>query len=111
VLPNKIVGNWNRAFETESVDESINQKGTLDEWKENVAKYCVGNSRLTFSVGLGFASLLLKICDVANCGFNLVGQSSTGKTTCLKVAASIFGNPKYITVPAGLGRPKGDVNF
>jgi putative DNA primase/helicase len=96
VLPNKIVGNWDGAFETESVDESINQKGTLDEWKENVAKYCVGNSRLTFSVCLGFASLLLKICDVANCGFNLVGQSSTGKTTCLKVAASIFGNPKYI---------------
>jgi putative DNA primase/helicase len=98
VLPNRIVGNWDGAFETESVDESINQKGTLDEWKENVAKYCIGNSRLTFSVCLGFASLLLKICDVANCGFNLVGQSSTGKTTCLKVAASIFGNPKYINV-------------
>jgi putative DNA primase/helicase len=98
VLPNKIIGNWDGALETESVDESINQKGELDEWKENVAKYCVGNSRLTFSVCLGFASLLLKICDVANCGFNLVGQSSTGKTTCLKVAASIFGNPKYINV-------------
>jgi putative DNA primase/helicase len=98
VLPNKIIGNWDGAFETESVDESINQKGELDEWKENVAKYCIGNSRLTFSVCLGFASLLLKICDVANCGFNLVGQSSTGKTTCLKVAASIFGNPKYINV-------------
>jgi putative DNA primase/helicase len=98
VLPNKIIGNWDEEFETESIDESINQKGTLDEWKENVAKYCVGNSRLTFSVCLGFASLLLKICDVANCGFNLVGQSSTGKTTCLKVAASIFGNPKYINV-------------
>jgi hypothetical protein len=41
---------------------------------------------------------LTEVCDVANCGFNLVGPSSTGKTTCLKVAASIFGNPKYINV-------------
>ena len=80
------------------MDESINQKGTLDEWKENIAKYCVGNSRLVFSVCLGFASLLLKICDVDSCGFNIVGKSSIGKTTCLKVAASIFGNPKYINV-------------
>jgi putative DNA primase/helicase len=98
VLPNKIIGDWNGDFETESLDESINQKGELDEWKENVAKYCVGNSRLTFSICLGFASLLLKICNVDSCGFNIVGKSSIGKTTCLKVAASIFGNPKYINV-------------
>ncbi|MDR0580868.1 MAG: DUF927 domain-containing protein [Holosporaceae bacterium] len=98
VLPNKIIGDWNGDFETESLDESINQKGTLDEWKENISKYCVGNSRLVFSICLGFASLLLKICDVDSCGFNIVGKSSIGKTTCLKVAASIFGNPKYINV-------------
>lgn len=49
-----------------------------------------------FSVSIGFASLLLKPCNVQSGGFHLAGTSSTGKTTCLRVASSIFGSPQYL---------------
>lgn len=77
-------------------DEAFSCAGTLNDWIQNVSMYCVGNSRLTFSVSLAFASLLLKPCNVQSGGFHLAGTSSTGKTTCLKVASSVFGSPQYL---------------
>jgi putative DNA primase/helicase len=40
--------------------------------------------------------MLLKPCIVQSGGFHLAGNSSSGKTTCLQVAASIFGSPRYL---------------
>jgi putative DNA primase/helicase len=79
-----------------SADQGYGVRGSLQEWQRNVSMYCVNNSRLTFVVSVAFASIILKICGVPNCGFHLVGNSSSGKTTCLKVAASVFGNPSYV---------------
>ena len=49
-----------------------------------------------FYVSMTFASMLLKHCDTPNGGFHLAGNSSAGKTTCLRVAASVFGSPQYL---------------
>lgn len=67
--------------------------GTLEEWQEHIGKLCVGNPLLIFCVSMAFASPLLYLLDEENGGFNLMGESSIGKTTALKVAASVFGNP------------------
>lgn len=96
VLGREIVGKINEKSISGINDKSIKCKGSLEDWKTHVAKYCAGNSRLMFSVCSAFASILLKVCDIPNCGFNLVGESSIGKTTCLKVAASVFGKNDYI---------------
>jgi putative DNA primase/helicase len=77
-------------------DESYETSGTLEQWNELVARWCVGNSRLIFAICTAFASVLLRICNVQNFGFHIVGNSSSGKTTCLKVAASVFGNSKFV---------------
>lgn len=77
-------------------DEAFSVKGNLEGWIQNVSMYCVGNSRLMFSASLAFASLLLKPCNMQSGGFHLAGTSSTGKTTCLRVASSIFGSPQYL---------------
>ena len=77
-------------------DESVASAGTLQEWNENVAKYCVGNSRLIFAISSAFASILMRTCSLQNFGFHFVGNSSSGKTTCLSVAASVFGTPQYV---------------
>ncbi len=77
-------------------DESIGSSGSLQEWNEYIAKHCVGNSRLVFAISSAFASLLLFHCNMPNFGFHIVGNSSSGKTTYLHVAASVFGNPKYV---------------
>ena len=74
----------------------FSQAGTLKEWQEKVGTLCVGNSRLLFAASAGFAGPLLGICHEENGGFHLRGGSSTGKTTALHVAASIFGGKDFI---------------
>lgn len=71
-------------------------RGSLQEWQLNVAKYCVDNSRLCFSMSVGFAAPLLHLLGEENGGFNLRGPSSGGKTTALKVALSIYGGEKML---------------
>lgn len=48
-------------------------KGTLHEWQQHVSQYCVDNSRLCFSVCIGFAAPLLHLLGEENGGFNLRG--------------------------------------
>lgn len=67
-------------------------KGTLDEWRANVSRYCVGNCRLSFAVSSAFLAPLLPLLG-ANEGraFHYFHDSSSGKTTALQVAGSVCG--------------------
>lgn len=68
--------------------------GTLQEWQANVAYYCMGNTRLIFVVSSAFAAPLLELLEEEGGGIHIYGNSSGGKTTATKVAASVHGNPK-----------------
>lgn len=72
-----------------------NIEGTLEAWRDNIAKYCQGNPLLMFSVSAAFAAPLLTLCNLETFGFHIVGDSSLGKSTISKVAASVIGSPKY----------------
>jgi putative DNA primase/helicase len=65
--------------------------GTLDAWREEVAKPCKGNTRLVFALSVAFCGPLLKISNGETTIFHFVGQSSKGKTTLLTAAGSVFG--------------------
>lgn len=94
--PEKIIGKLDSEVVC-TVDQSpFKKRGTLENWKENVSKYCINNSRLVLSVCSAFAAPVLDICGLANGGFHFTGRSSVGKTTCLKVAASVYGDTNYI---------------
>jgi uncharacterized protein (DUF927 family) len=67
------------------------QKGTLEEWIENIGRLCIGNSRLIFAVALAFAGFLLRIIEQESGGFHYQGLSSIGKTTLLRVGGSVLG--------------------
>lgn len=69
--------------------------GQSGDWREQVAGACVGNSRLLLAVSSMFAGPLLRLAGLDGGGFHFVGTSSTGKSTLLKVAASVAGSPKY----------------
>jgi uncharacterized protein (DUF927 family) len=71
-------------------------KGTLAGWRDEVARLCRGNSRLVFAVSLAFASPLLQPAGAESGGFHLKSNSSDGKTTALRVAASVCGGPEYM---------------
>lgn len=68
--------------------------GTLSCWKSNVASMCIDNSRLLFSVSAAFGAILLPLVGGNSCGFHLSAKSSRGKTTILRLAKSVTGDPK-----------------
>jgi putative DNA primase/helicase len=68
-------------------------RGSLEDWQDNVALYCRGNSRLTFVVNIAFAASLLSIARESTGGIHFYGPTSTGKTTTLQVGASVLGSP------------------
>ena len=68
-------------------------RGTLDEWRENVAAMCVGNSRLAFAVSAAFAAPLLYLTGNDSGGFHYGGDSTDGKSRAMYAAASVCGYP------------------
>ena len=64
--------------------------GTLDGWKSELAALALGNSRLEFSLSLSFVGPLLNLVNAGGGGFHLRGESSTGKSTALWVAGSVW---------------------
>ncbi|MBT1073955.1 DUF927 domain-containing protein [Geobacter grbiciae] len=70
--------------------------GNLEHWKNHVAVYCPGNSRLIFSMSSAFAAPLLRPLGMEGGGFHLFGDSTGGKSTFLKIVASVCGGPDYI---------------
>ncbi|HAB98229.1 MAG TPA: hypothetical protein DCE71_00185 [Parachlamydiales bacterium] len=100
VLSNETIGNAvgeEVVFQSPiPLTEHYNSRGSLQEWQQHVAKYCVDNSRLAFSMSVGFAAPLLHLLGEENGGFNLRGQSSGGKTTALKVSLSVYGGEKMM---------------
>lgn len=71
--------------------EAFEQQGTFEEWNARIGRYCEGNSRLMLAVCLSLAGPLLHLLGIEPGGFHLVGQSSVGKTTAMRVAASVWG--------------------
>jgi uncharacterized protein (DUF927 family) len=71
-------------------------KGTLEEWKKNVAAYASGNDLLLFAISAAFAAPLLDVIGAKTCGFHFIGASSLGKSTIFEVAASVCGGPDYV---------------
>ena len=99
VLPGRTIGSTGEelVFSNDNLKlKPFLSHGTLEEWQENVSKYCVGNNILALTVSIALAAPLLDIIHQENGGFNLMGDSSIGKSTALAVATSVFGNPKDV---------------
>jgi putative DNA primase/helicase len=65
--------------------------GTLDDWQNNISKYCRNNSRLLLAVSSAFAAPLLPVVQMQGGGFHFRGATSTGKTTAVFVGGSVCG--------------------
>ena len=73
------------------VTDALPTRGTLDEWKKDIAAYAVGNHRLGLGISMSFAGPLLDLTGETTCGVHLVGQSHIGKTTITACATSVWG--------------------
>jgi putative DNA primase/helicase len=66
-------------------------EGTVTAWADQVGKLCVGNPLMMVSVSLALTAPLLQPLDMEGGGLHLRGASSTGKSTLLRLANSVWG--------------------
>jgi len=71
----------------------LQQRGTLSNWQQEVAAYCVGNVLAMFAVSAAFSAPLIDLLAYETTGFHFYGDSSWGKSTLLYLACSVYGNP------------------
>lgn len=67
------------------------RKGNLIDFKKEIFPIAERNPLITFILSYAFLPLFLKDFGISNFGVHLFGGGSTGKTTLLKLAASIWG--------------------
>ena len=97
VLPGETLGtstNGERLiFHSEAgIEANFKQRGTLAEWRKELAALCKGNTRAMFAVCTAFAGPLLAWAPgTTGGGIHYLGQTSIGKTTCFLLAASVWG--------------------
>lgn len=75
-----------------AIEPAFSTSGNEYEWRDSVAALAQGNSQLVFALSVSFAGALAHIAGEDSGGFHFRGASSSGKSTALKLAASVWGN-------------------
>lgn len=98
VLPDGAIGPNAGAwlFEAEGGATTFGMRDSLKYWREEVSSLCSGNTRLLFAVSVAFAAPLLYLTGNESGGFHFRSNSSDGKTTALRVAASVCGGQDFM---------------
>ncbi|MTJ03983.1 MAG: DUF927 domain-containing protein [Sediminimonas qiaohouensis] len=78
------------------VAAAMHAKGTLEEWRATVAAPCSGNPLMIFALSLAFSGPLLSVLGREGGGFHLRGDTSKGKSTLQRLAASVWGAPEFM---------------
>jgi putative DNA primase/helicase len=98
ILPDKHFGDRKNIFVDDrqlTQSEHLHSKGSLEEWQEHIGKYLVDNPALIFGVGMAFAPVLMNDLKIESGGIHFFGNSSTGKTTMVTIANSVWAAPKW----------------
>ena len=72
------------------------QRGNLDGWREEVSARAIGNPVLMLALSAAFAGPLLQKVGGESGGIHFVSDSSAGKSTALRAAASVWGGPEHV---------------
>jgi len=97
VLPDETIGHSDEQVvyqNVHAIEPGLSSKGTSRQWRDLIASAAAGNSRLVFALSAAFAGPLVELAGIDSGGFHLKGVSSTGKSTALKLAASVWGEPE-----------------
>lgn len=97
-LPDTVIGPHAArvTFQSESKGkDEYTQRGTLENWQQGIAAPAVSNPLLVLAISAAFAGPLLALVGVESGGLHLIGDSSTGKTTALQAAASVWGGDNF----------------
>ncbi len=96
VTPSGSIGHTNELVvfqNAHAIEPAFSSSGNEYEWRDSVAALAQGNSRLVFAISVAFAGPLAHLAGEDSGGFHFRGASSSGKSTALKLAASVWGKP------------------
>jgi uncharacterized protein (DUF927 family) len=94
-LPGEIIGDAGGRVVYLGVEERRSDyaaKGSLSEWRLAVSLPAEAHALATLAISAAFAGPLLEPAGQESGGIHIFGNSSTGKTTLLKLAASVWGS-------------------
>lgn len=98
VLPELVIGPDADAVVFQSGEhssEEFTMGGTLEGWRELIAAPAVGNPVLVLALCTAFAGPVLARCNAESGGVHLVGGTSSGKSTSIEAARSVWGGPGF----------------
>lgn len=72
------------------------KRGNLEDWQKKVAPLALCSSRLILALASAFSGPCIYFTEVESGGFHFYASSSKGKSTLMLMAASVFGNSKFV---------------
>lgn len=99
VLPDAVFGQGDDEVFYRSDDPSpspYSLAGTLDGWRDEVARAVEDFDVPVFALSAAFAPPLLDLLNVQSGGLHFMGTSTTGKTTSQNWALSVWGKPQNL---------------
>ena len=94
VLPDKVIPQAQSdsiILQTTPSRNPYSQGGSLEGWQASIGQWANGNTRLLFALCASLSGPLLGLLNQESGGVNWTGASSTGKTTTLFAAATVWG--------------------
>jgi hypothetical protein len=73
-------------------DEVLQQKGSLEEWQDNIARLAANNSNLCVALYTAFTPIFFRPLNRDSTILHFFGESSKGKSVMLGIAGSVWGN-------------------
>ncbi|MEK2482881.1 DUF927 domain-containing protein [Providencia stuartii] len=67
--------------------------GTLESWRDGVARLANGNIFMMFTIGAALAAPMTSITGADSFGIHIYAQSTAGKSTTADMAVSLYGDP------------------
>lgn len=94
VLPHTVIGADDIWFQASGRTAPYANGGTFEEWRE-LAALAPGNPLLMLAFSAALAGPLLGPLNIDGGGAHIYGDSSSGKTTALHAAVSVWGGPAF----------------
>lgn len=97
-LPDTVIGPHATRITFQSdakTTDEYSQRGTLESWQQSISALATGNPMLILAISTAFAGPVLARVGMDSGGLHLIGDSSTGKTTALQAAASVWGGDNF----------------
>ena len=90
-MPQRVIGSEQIVFQHEQAYRSTySSRGCIEDWRKAIGALCPGNPLMTLMVSAALAGPLLKLTHQQSAGLHVIGDSSSGKSTLLQVATSVW---------------------